>query len=491
MDRCDEWIEWHACDEPEGIAWEDAGVAWSWDALAEEVEGARGALDLLGVCAGDRVALWLPNGRAHVVLLAACAGLGAVAVFLNTRASAPEARAQLEHVEAKVCVTTAERASGALGGLAGALDASRWGALVEGASRRRATRHGSLDAPALILFTSGTTGRPRGATLSHRNLATSARQFVRGLGLTSRDVNYAAAPLFHAAGLGCFTLPLLLVGGRTVSAPRFDPAASAVALTGATCAFMVPSMWRAVALAAPVGWGGALRVGLSGGAPLPMATRDLVARRLGVDLHVGYGMTETSPSATLAAPAEVAARAGFVGRPDPEMSCRITGPGGAPLPAGAVGEVQLRGPNVTLGYWRDEEATGELLQPDGWLRTGDLGALDASGGLTLSGRLEDMIITGGENVYPAEVERGLAGAPGLHEVAVFGTPHPRWGEAVTAAVVCDDGWDLERLRSHLSALSRYKHPTRWLRMERLPRGGSGKVLRGELSSAWRARRSRG
>jgi fatty-acyl-CoA synthase len=488
MARVTDWIDAHARRTPGAIAWVEEGSSTSWAALAEEVERAAGALDLLGVGPGARVALRAPNSRDHLVLLAACGRLGAIAAFVNTRSAPDEVDALLDLVGPRVLVTH----DGVGARAPHVLTPEAWRARVAGArpAHGQPSRAADLDATALILFTSGSTGRPRGAALSHRNLEASARQFVDGLGLRADDVNLAVAPLFHAAGLGCFTLPLVMLGGRNVSAPRFDAAACARALPEVTCAFMVPAMWRDAARAAPDGWRGRLRVGLSGGAPLPPATRDLVAARLGVDLHVGYGMTETAPSATLASPDAVAARPGYVGRPARGVACRVTGPDGERLPAGEIGRVELRGPNVMRGYWADEDATREVLTGDGWLRTGDLGALDAGGGLTLSGRLAHMIITGGENVYPAEVERALTRIDGVDEAAVFATPHARWGQAVTAAVVCDDGWDLERLRSRLGGLARYKHPTRWVRVEALPRGGSGKVLRAELSGLWRARGGR-
>ena len=267
--------------------------------------------------------------------------------------------------------------------------------------------------------------------------------------------------------------------------PAFDPALTLELLgRGAiTCTFMVPTMWRALAeapgferLDAP-----RFRVGVVGGAPCPLELRERL-RRQGLPLTVGYGMTEAGPMGTLLTPEEALARPDSVGRPGARVELAVRTGAGLTRAPGVVGEVALRGPNVMQGYWRDAAATARAVDPEGWLRTGDIGVLDTEGYLSLVGRRHDMIITGGENVYPAEVEAVLGEHPQIREVCVVGLPHPRWGEQVTAALVPEgDAPELEELRGWAAErLAAYKHPRMLMIVEQLPRNAAGKVLRHAL-----------
>ncbi|MGH3392974.1 MAG: acyl-CoA synthetase [Actinomadura sp.] len=463
---------------------------------------ARALVDRLGVRRGDRVAVLLLNSIEFMETLFACAKLGAIFVPINFRLAPPEIGYVLADSGADVFVVH------------GPLAAAGRAARTEPGARVRHTlvvegdpdtvEHGYEDIVAagspqavdfdvdprdiaMIMYTSGTTGRPKGAMLTHANTIANARNqsAASGRGLREGDVTITAAPMFHIGGLGVHTLPLVYVGGTSVLVSKFDPAETLalMARERVTVEFLVPAMWAAL-MRVP-GFDShdlsALELAISGGAPTPLTVLDFFQSR-GVPFQEGFGMTETAPGATMLDAAHVKEKNGSIGRPLFAVEARIVDEDDRDVPAGTVGELVLRGENIFAGYWMLPEATAEAFR-GGWFHTGDLGRSDDEGFITLVDRKKDMIITGGENVYPVEVEQVLYRCPGVREVAVAGVPDERWGETVIAVVAAEDGADLTAdgvIAYARDRLAHFKCPTRVEFVAELPRNATGKVLKTEL-----------
>ncbi|HEU5448428.1 MAG TPA: AMP-binding protein [Acidimicrobiia bacterium] len=328
--------------------------------------------------------------------------------------------------------------------------------------------------PAILGYTSGTTGTPKGAVLSHGNLLASSESVRLAWRWTADDRLVLALPLFHIHGLGVGLHGTLLTGASAVLLPRFDPdeVLDAVAAHDATLFFGVPTMYARLAGSPRLSELGRLRVCVSGSAPLPPAVFDRLADGSGQRILERYGMTETGMN--VSNPYDGERRPGTVGFPLPGVELRLA----------EHGEVEVRGPNVFCGYWGRPDATAAAFTDDGWFKTGDIGEHDPDGYLRLVGRARDLIITGGLNVYPREVEDVLLEHPAVSEVAVAGTPDPEWGEIVTAWVVPSPAAtppeEAELARFASDRLARFKCPRRVLFVDALPRNALGKVLRHEL-----------
>jgi fatty-acyl-CoA synthase len=337
------------------------------------------------------------------------------------------------------------------------------------------------------MYTSGTTGRPKGAMLTHANAVANANNYVSsGRGLHSGDVTVTAAPLFHIGGLGVMTLPGVYVGLTNVILPTFDPVAylQAMARHRATVAFLVPAMWAALARVPDFdGYDlSSLESCLSGGAPTPLTVIDFFQSK-GLPFQEGFGMTETAPAVSILDPEHVKSRAGSIGRPLQAVDARLVDDNDRDVAVGQVGELVLRGDNIFAGYWMQPDATADAFR-GGWFHTGDLGRADEEGFITLVDRKKDMIISGGENVYPVEVEQVLYRHPAVREAAIFGVPDERWGETVVAAVATDAD-EGDQLAGELIAwcrqrLAHFKCPTRVVWTPELPRNATGKVLKTRL-----------
>ncbi len=322
--------------------------------------------------------------------------------------------------------------------------------------------------------------------LTHANWFWNAVNVASGVELSGRDTTVTVLPLFHSGGIGLFTVPTLGVGGRVAILRRFEAAAlaSLIQQERATLVFGVPAIWQAM-LELPeftVEGFPSLRYLSSGGAPCPLSVIEGLHAR-GFTLLQGYGLTETAPGGTLLAPEDAHRKAGTVGKPFPYVELRVVDAHDRDTAPNEIGEILFRGPNVFAGYWNLPEATAAAFTPDGWFRTGDLGRLDAEGFLTVVDRKKDMIISGGENVYSAEVEDVLHAHPAVAEAAVIGVPDPRWGEAVRAIVVVragvatDEATLIAHCREHLA---RYKVPRSVVFTDALPRNATGKVLKRDL-----------
>ncbi|SCK25332.1 long-chain fatty acid--CoA ligase [Streptomyces sp. WMMB 322] len=451
-----------------------------------------------GVGPGDRVAYLGPNHPAFAETMFATHMLGGVFVPLNFRLTAPELDYVLGHSGASLLVYGPECARTAAdltarGGLRGVValrdpspgerDYEPWLAAGD-PSPLDATV--SRDDPAFILYTSGTTGRPKGAVLTHANVIWNTLNLMVGLDIASDEVTLISAPLFHVAALNQTLLPTFLKGGCSVIMPSWDVDAcyDLIAEHRITWMFGVTTMFAAFAQSPR--WPGAdlssLRHLISGGAPVPEALIRTYQER-GLVFCQGYGLTETSPGATWLEAAESVERAGSAGVPVFFADVRLVRPDLTETEPGERGEVLIQGPNVTPGYWNDPGATAAAFSEGGWFHSGDVATRDEDGFITIVDRVKDMYISGGENVYPAEIEAVLFEHPSIAACAVIGVPDEKWGQTGRAFFTPRPGTraTAEELRSFLSArLAKYKIPAYFEEVDSLPRTGSGKIQKQKL-----------
>ncbi|WP_207455476.1 malonyl-CoA synthase [Azospirillum sp. SYSU D00513] len=450
-----------------------------------------------GVQPGDRVAVQVEKSAEAIVLYLACVRAGAVYLPLNTAYTLAELEYFIGDAEPRLVVCAPERAA-EIEPLAARLGArtdtlgtdGTTGTLMEAANLGDAgfedVARGEDDLAA-ILYTSGTTGRSKGAMLSHGNLASNAGTLAREWRFTDADVLLHALPIFHTHGLFVATNVTLLAGSSMIFVQRFDAEAMMRLMPRATVMMGVPTFY--VRLLQHSGLSreatAHMRLFISGSAPLLAETHESWAERTGHRILERYGMTETNMNTSN--PYEGDRVAGTVGLPLPGVEVQVTDPEtGAVLPQGEIGMVEVRGPNVFKGYWRMPEKTAAELRANGFFITGDLGRIDARGYLHIVGRGKDLVITGGYNVYPKEVETEIDGLPGVVESAVIGVPHPDFGEGVTAVVVRKPGADLDEraiLKALEGRLAKFKQPKRILFADDLPRNTMGKVQKNLLRDA--------
>ena len=465
------WPHRRARMAPKREAFTYDGSSTTYGELAVRTTRLAWRLRELGVRHGDRVAYLGPNHPSFAETLFATHQLGAVFVPLNFRLTPAEINYQLADSGAHVLVHAASHATEH----PRAVSLDTYEEWLAGGADEPLDEPVSIDEPALVLYTSGTTGRPKGAVLSHANLLWNTFNLMIGVDIASDEVALVAAPLFHVAALTQTLLPTFVKGGHSVITPGWDVATclDLVEEHGVTWMFGVSTMFAD--LAASPHWESAdlssVRVLLCGGAAVPDAVIRAYQDR-GLVFCQGYGLTETAPGATFLEASDSVRRAGSAG------TCVFFGD----VRLSDVGEIEVQGPNVTPGYWNDPVATAAAFTEDGWFRTGDLGRFDG-GHLYVVDRLKDMFISGGENVYPAEVENAITSHPDVAEVAVVGVPDQRWGEVGRAFVRPRDGavFDAAGLRDFLAPrLAKYKIPVHVEVVSDLPRTGSGKVLKPAL-----------
>jgi len=527
-DMLDEAVRTH----PSRPALEFFGAVTTYRDLGREVARAAEGLRRLGVVAGDRVALILPNCPQHIVAFYAVQRLGAIVVEHNPRYTAPELRHQFEVHHARVAVVwdavadtvadfpadirpshivavrmidamprrtrlalrlpvkKARDARNALSARPWAKGVRAWAELAS--SRPLARRHPrpAVDDVAALQFTSGTTGTPKAAILTHRNLRSNAAQsaaWVPDL-VPGREVFYAVLPLFHAYGLTLCLTTALSVGARIVLFPTFDVGMTldAIRRTPPTFLAAVPPIYDALARAtAREGVDlSSLRNAISGAMSLPPSTVLRWEEATGGLIVEGYGMTESSPI-SLGNPMGPRRRPGTVGVPFPSTEIRVVDPAdpARDLQVGEEGELLVRGPQVFQGYWNQPGETATALLAGGWLRTGDIVAVDADGFVTVVDRLKELIISGGFNISPSEVENALLLHPDVADAAAVGIPRSDGSETVTAAVVMREGsvFDADEIRAFTRAhLAAYKVPRAVVEFDELPRSLVGKVIRREV-----------
>ncbi|WP_396656257.1 o-succinylbenzoate--CoA ligase [Microbacterium sp.] len=466
--------------------------------LADRIDRLASALADRGVSAGDRVAYLGNNHPSFLETLFACGILGAIFVPLNTRLAPPEIEFMLEDSGATTLVTQEELT-----------DLARAGAWSTGVTRRinvggpPATHHeqyeavlasatGSgpkvaveLDDPAIILYTSGTTGRPKGAVLTHGNLTWNCFNALVDYGITAKERVLLISPMFHVASLSMGALPVLLQGGLVILHEKFDPGAvlTTVEADRVTMLSGVPTTFQMLQehpdfASTDIS---SLEHLTCGGSTMPERMLQAYEER-GLAFSCGYGMTETSPGATAMPPQMSLKKMGSSGIAHFFTDVKIVDEQGETLPPGEIGEIWVRGPNVIKEYWRRPDATAEAIV-DGWFRSGDLGHFDEDGYIYVSDRLKDMIISGGENIYSAEVEAIIMELAPIAAVALIGVPDDRWGEVPWAIVNLKPGAELsaEEILDHLRGrLAKYKIPKKVEFIDELPRTASGKVRKAEL-----------
>ncbi|HEU0190571.1 MAG TPA: long-chain fatty acid--CoA ligase [Mycobacterium sp.] len=471
------------------------GDTWSFGEFADRIDRLAAELSAGGLGRGDRVGFLGQNHPDFLATLFAAARLGAIFVPLNWRLTAAELSYILRDAGVHTLVADAERAvvidpvraEVALRRAIALTPVPGWETLDDLLGQRAplaAPVHPQPDDIAVIMYTSGTTGRPKGAMLTHANLFWNNVNALLCFDTYQNDVSLVCAPLFHIGGLNVTTLLTLQKGGHIVLTPGFDPAQALelIAAQRVTTMFGVPAMFLFMSQlpqfeAADLS---SLRCLICGGAPVPEALITRYGER-GIPFAQGYGLTETAPLALILRTDEVPVKVGAAGHQVlPLSDVRLVDPDNHPVPAGEHGEICVRGPQVMAGYWQNPDATAAVIDDEGWFHTGDIGRADDEGYVWVIDRVKDMVISGGENVYPAEVEDVLYGHPAVAEVAVLGTPHERWGEAVTAVVALRPGatLSLAELRAFAAdKLAGYKIPLRLEFVDELPRTQSGKVVK--------------
>jgi fatty-acyl-CoA synthase len=489
------WPARRARMAPQRRALVQDGVTVTYGELDLLVARVAHGLRAAGVRRGDRVAFLGLNSVELVVTLFATARLGAVFLPLNTRLAAPELAFILEDSEPALLVWAAGFDDVVRSPDVTALGIDERRIEVSGGQGLAALLADDVtpfDEPVgledlfMVQYTSGTSGRPKGVMLTHGNITWNVYNLLVDVDLHSDEVALVTAPLFHTAALNQVLLPTLLKGGVALVEAKFDPerVLRLVEEERVTLLFGVTSMY--LALAQQPGWEKAdlssLRSALSGGAPIPAALLETWRDR-GVGIIQGYGLTEASPGTTMLRASDGPAKLGSAGTACFFTDVRLAGPALEEVPAGGAGEILVSGPNVSPGYWRNEQATRSARVDDHWLRTGDLGVLDEDGFLYVVDRVKDMIISGGENIYPAEVEQALYSHPDVAEAAVIGVPDGRWGEVGRAVVVLRPGAGLtaDALLAHLEGrLARYKIPKSVVFVEELPHNASGKLVKSKV-----------
>ncbi len=452
----------------------------------------------IGVKPGDRVAVQIAKSPQAVAVYAACAQAGVVFLPLNTAYTADEVSYFAENSGARLLLCDAKRSEAlkpiaeACGAILETMNADGSGSFALQADVMPcsfSTVDRSEDDLAAFLYTSGTTGRSKGAMLTQGNLLSNCQALASEWKFTAEDSLLHALPIFHTHGLFVATNITLLAGGKLLFLPKFDLDVILDLMPQATTMMGVPTFYtrllddeRFTREAARH-----MRLFVSGSAPLLAETHIQFEERTGHRILERYGMTETNMNTSN--PYEGERRAGTVGFPLPGVEIKITDSNtGETLPQGEIGEIEVRGPNVFKGYWQMPEKTAEELREDGFFITGDLGRIDQDGYLHIVGRNKDLIISGGYNIYPKEIELLLDDEAGVLESAVIGVPHPDFGETVVGVLVAEGKakLDLDGIKQNISgSLARFKHPQRLVVLPELPRNTMGKVQKKELRDQYK------
>ncbi len=478
------WLADRARTTPQRVAIRFLGQDLTYGELDSRATRLAAGLAARGLRRGDRLATLTTTSPDHVATFFACARLGVALQPISWRLASAEVAYQLEDAEPSLLLASDDYAE--LARKAGTkVEIARIGdptleadGEVEDVARD--------DDPLLLVYTSGTTGKPKGALLSHANCFWTNLSFDRTTSLRDGDVVLQVLPQFHVGGWNVQPLLAWWKGATVVLEPAFDAARALdlIAEHGVTTMMGVPATY--LFLAHEPGFAVAdlssLRLAVVGGAPMPEALLETWIAR-GIEIVQGYGLTEAAPNVLCLPPEEATRKLGFAGKPYPHVDVALRDADtGALVEGTGTGELVVRGPNVFAGYWRNAEAT-EAAFADGWLLTGDVAERDAEGFYRIAGRIKDMVISGGETVYPAEIEDVLHAHPAVLEAAVVGVPDERWGEACAAFVVLREGSNVgteELQRLCRDQLARFKVPKTFAFVDALPRSSMGKVLKDEL-----------
>ena len=507
-----DWLEKRARLSPEKLALVDTihgrRISYAqWNAQANRT--AHFLRERLGVAKGDRVAVLASNCVEYLDVWFACNKLGAILQNLNWRLSVGELAQLLADAAPRTLIYSAEFAQAAAE-LRQAGDGRSYVALetkADPADHAFGERDAypdttpaapalSLDDPWVICYTGGTTGLPKGCILTHGNILWNAINTVMSWGVGADDTAILNAPLFHTGGLNVFTAPLVQAGGTSIVCKSFDveQVFDLVESGEVSVFFGVPTMFTLMQSHPrwPTADFSKLKFVISGGAPCPLPVFERFWA-CGVDFKTGYGLTEAGPNTFWLPPEQVRAKPGAVGYPLMHVEVKlIDEQGGEIVGPGRAGELCIRGPHRTPGYWNNPKATAEAIDADGWLHTGDLAERDADGAYTIAGRAKDMYISGGENVYPAEVESVIHGHEAVAEAAVFGVPDDKWGEVGKAVVALRAGATLDEaeLKAYIKArIAGYKVPKSIEFVAEIPKTGPGKIDKRALKELYGARGS--
>ena len=472
----------------------ETGRALRYGELSSRAWRLTHGLAAQGVMPGDRVCLLARNGIETFEMVIACLRLGAAFTPLNWRLAGKELDDIIARCRPRVLIydDPSRQTAGEILGGRGELRGVALGEPVQARDPRyEALLSDARDVPALVdrdpetgamlLYTSGTTGKPKGVMLPHRQVFYNAINTVYACDLSPDDKALAFLPLFHTGGLNCLATPTLYRGGTVALMSAFDAPLSLKVIEewGITATVAVPTMYQMLLDAGLDDHDTrSLKTVLCGGAPLPDPLLDAWLDR-GYMFRQGFGMTEVGPNCFSLPPWMVPHKRGSVGMPVLHGAARVVDETGRPLPVGEVGELLLAGPHVCSGYFEDEANTAAVLR-DGWFHTGDYARVDEDGYFYVAGRKKDMFISGGENVYPAEIESVILAMPGVAEVAVVAVPHKKWGEVGLAAMVAEPGASLDGAavkRWCADHLAKFKVPKRYVQLDELPKNASGKVVK--------------
>ena len=486
----DSWLKAHATHQPNHPAVHFEGHTWTYRAFSDWVEQVAVALQhSLGLKPGDRVAYYGKNCDTEVALFFACARLGLIIVPLNWRLVPAELNYILGDSGAKVLFhddNFLDQVPAALDGLATlAVNTSdRLDALIDKSQGLAVATDADLSDPMFIVYTSGTTGRPKGAVLTQESILWNAIISVHAHDFTPADHILNMLPLFHVGGINIQMMPCFFIGGTMTLHPAFDADETIRALEyqGITTTVCVPTVMKALMFHPD--WGDlklpTLRLFNTGSTDVPVEIIEANHKR-GIPMVQVYGATETGPIATYQKAHEARSTQGSIGRCGAHTQVKLMLADATEAPLGEPGEIWVKGPNNFSHYWNNPEAT-EAALVDGWFRTGDIAVQDENGLYWFADRVKHVIISGGENIYPAELERVLGRIPGIRECAVVGRAHPKWGEVpVAAVVITKNGPDRATiLAAFTDKIARFKHPKDVVFLPALPRNTMGKVLASEV-----------
>jgi fatty-acyl-CoA synthase len=489
------------------------GLRWTWKQLNEQVDRIATGLLAQGVVKGDRVGIWAPNCAEWTVTQFATAKIGAILVTINPAYRVSEVEYALNKVGCSVLVTAPSFKTSDYVGMLRELGPEKlpqlrlmvalgdaehdgflpWAKLAtapDGAALKAVGRTLDRNDPINIQFTSGTTGFPKGATLTHRNILNNGLFTAKTIKVGPADRICIPVPLYHCFGMVLGNLASLTSGAAMVyPGEAFDPrqALEAVQAEGCTALYGVPTMFITILNQPDLGTYNVstLRTGIMAGSPCPIATmREVIAKLNMAEVTIGYGMTETSPLTTQTATDDpLEERVTTVGRPHPHAQAKVVGPAGETLPIGEQGEYCARGYAVMLGYWDDPEKTAEAIDADGWMHSGDLATMDAKGYVRITGRIKDMIIRGGENIYPREIEEYLLTHPSIADAQVFGVEDEKYGEEVCTWIIPKPGESVsaEDVLAHCKGkIAHYKVPRHVKIVESFAMTVTGKAQKFEM-----------
>ncbi|MGG3998743.1 acyl-CoA synthetase [Anoxybacillus kestanbolensis] len=486
-----DWLNKRATLTPNRVAVVDGEkkVYWTYEQLNEEATNLAHSLKQLGIQKGDRVALLSPNDISYFHLLFACTKIGAVFVPVNWRLSKGEISYILSDCQPSLFIYDRK-----LGKLVPETYKGKKLELQSDTYNQLFVGHGEIieekvnvDDPLTIIYTGGTTGLPKGAVLTHQSMFYNIINTINSWNLTTDDTTLTYLPMFHTGGLNVLSLPLLHIGGKVVFANKFEPERAVRLLNEEKCTIVlfVPTMYHLLIQSKAFQQSDfpTVHTFLSGGAPCSNKIYAAFAEK-GLTFKEGYGLTEAGPNNFFINPQDVYKRRGSVGKPMLYNTVKIVNEEGKETGPGEVGEIVISGYHLFSRYWNKPDVTAETLK-DGWLYTGDLGKRDEEGFFYIVGRKKDMIITGGENVYPVEVEHVIAECEAVAEVAVVGLPDETWGEIVTAFVVLKEGMIMaaDEIKNYCrKSLGSYKVPKRIELISEIPKTPVGKIDKQALVS---------